>query len=142
MLLAPVPYRAGGKSEARFKLRQNEHGSNRDHHQRTNLPQHPAIEAKGPRFRLLGALVVCGGLARVVSLLSVGPPSKGHLFAFAMELGVVPLLMLRSFSTTLVSRSTKTTLTVWVPSRVITPRPSILVSFGTVKVVVSVTDTG
>jgi hypothetical protein len=54
----------------------------------------PAIEAKGPRFRLLGALVVCGGLARVVSLLSVGPPSKGHLFAFAMELGVVPLLML------------------------------------------------
>jgi hypothetical protein len=54
----------------------------------------PDIEAKGPRFRLLGALVVCGGLARVVSLLSVGPPGKGHLFAFAMELGVVPLLML------------------------------------------------
>ncbi len=54
----------------------------------------PAIERKGPRFRLLGAMVVCGGLARVVSLLSVGTPSKGHLFAFAMELGVVPLLML------------------------------------------------
>jgi hypothetical protein len=54
----------------------------------------PDIEAKSPRFRLLGALVVCGGLARVVSLMSVGPPSKGHLFAFAMELGVVPLLML------------------------------------------------
>jgi hypothetical protein len=54
----------------------------------------PDIEAKGSRFRLLGALVVCGGLARVVSLMSVGPPSKGHLFAFAMELGVVPLLML------------------------------------------------
>ena len=54
----------------------------------------PAIETKGPRFRLLGAMVVCGGLARVVSLLSVGPPSKGHLLAFAMELGVVPLLML------------------------------------------------
>lgn len=54
----------------------------------------PNIEAKGPRFRLLGALVVCGGLARVVSLLSVGPPSRGHVFGFAMELGVVPLLML------------------------------------------------
>jgi len=54
----------------------------------------PAIEIKGPRFRLLGAMVVCGGLARVASLLSVGPPSRGHLFAFAMELGVVPLLML------------------------------------------------
>jgi hypothetical protein len=54
----------------------------------------PAIEAKGPRFRLLGALVVCGGLARVVSLLAVGRPSAGHLFGLAMELGVVPLLML------------------------------------------------
>lgn len=54
----------------------------------------PDIEAKGARFRLLGAMVVCGGLARVVSLLSVGPPSKGHLLGLAMELGVVPLLML------------------------------------------------
>ena len=54
----------------------------------------PDLELKGPRFRLLGALVVCGGLARVVSLLDVGPPSFGHIFGFAMELGVVPLLML------------------------------------------------
>lgn len=53
----------------------------------------PAIERKGPRFRLLGALVVCGGLSRVVSLLAVGAPSQGHLFGLAMELGVVPLLM-------------------------------------------------
>jgi len=54
----------------------------------------PRIEARGDRFRLLGALVVCGGLSRVVSLLSVGAPSAGHLFGFAMELGAVPLLML------------------------------------------------
>ena len=54
----------------------------------------PSIETKGPRFRLLGALVVCGGLARVVSLLAVGPPGKGLLFGLAIELGVVPLLML------------------------------------------------
>lgn len=54
----------------------------------------PDIEVKGPRFRLLGAMVVCGGLARLVSLLSVGPPGKGHLFGLAMELGIVPLLML------------------------------------------------
>jgi hypothetical protein len=54
----------------------------------------PGIETKGPRFRLLGALVIMGGLSRVVSLVAVGVPSKGHLFAFAMELGVVPLLML------------------------------------------------
>lgn len=54
----------------------------------------PAIERKGARFRLLGGLVVAGGLARVVSLIAVGPPSRGHLFGLAMELGVVPLLML------------------------------------------------
>jgi hypothetical protein len=54
----------------------------------------PRIEIKGARFRLLGALVIMGGLSRIVSLIAVGVPSKGHLFAFAMELGVVPLLML------------------------------------------------
>ena len=54
----------------------------------------PAIELKGPRFRLLGAMVVCGGLARLWSLAQLGPPSPGHLFGLAMELGVVPLLML------------------------------------------------
>ena len=53
----------------------------------------PAIEHKGARFRMLGAMVVCGGLARVVSLVTVGVPSRGHLFGLAMELGVVPLLM-------------------------------------------------
>jgi hypothetical protein len=54
----------------------------------------PRIERTGPRFRLLGALVVAGGLARLVSLASVGVPSQGHVFGFAMELGAVPLLML------------------------------------------------
>jgi hypothetical protein len=51
------------------------------------------IESKGPRFRLLGAMVVAGGLARLVSLFAVGVPGNGMLFGFAMELGVVPLLM-------------------------------------------------
>ena len=54
----------------------------------------PGIEAKGPRFRLLGALVIAGGLSRLVSLLAVGHPSTGHLFGLAMELGAVPLLLL------------------------------------------------
>jgi hypothetical protein len=54
----------------------------------------PHIERQGPRFRLLAALVICGGCARLVSLASVGVPSKGHLFGLAMELGVVPLVML------------------------------------------------
>lgn len=56
------------------------------------------IEHRGPRFRLLGGLIVAGGLARLVSLLSVGPPSAGHLFGLAMELGIVPLLMLWQWS--------------------------------------------
>lgn len=54
----------------------------------------PRIEVKRARFRLLGALVIMGGLSRLVSLIAVGTPSRGHLLAFAMELGVVPLLML------------------------------------------------
>ena len=54
----------------------------------------PAIERQGPRFRLLGAMVVLGGLARALSWVMVGAPSGGHRFGLAMELGVVPLLML------------------------------------------------
>lgn len=54
----------------------------------------PAIERSGARFRLLGAMVIAGGLARIVSLLAIGPPSLGHRAALAMELGVVPLLLL------------------------------------------------
>ena len=53
----------------------------------------PAIERKGARFRLLGALVVAGGLARLLSLIDVGTPGRGHVFGLAMELGVVPLLV-------------------------------------------------
>jgi hypothetical protein len=54
----------------------------------------PDIARKGPRFRLLGGLVVAGGLARLLSLVEAGVPSAGHRFGLAMELGVVPLLML------------------------------------------------
>ncbi|MES2443441.1 MAG: DUF4345 domain-containing protein [Pseudomonadota bacterium] len=54
----------------------------------------PRIEAMGPRFRLLGAMVVAGGLARALSLAEAGPPSTGHLAGLVMELVVVPLLLL------------------------------------------------
>lgn len=54
----------------------------------------PRIETKLPRFRLLAAMVVMGGLARALSLALVGSPSTGHLFGLVMELGVVPLLVL------------------------------------------------
>lgn len=53
----------------------------------------PRLEARGGRFRLLGALVVCGGLARLYGM-TVAAPSLGHVLGLAMELGVVPLLML------------------------------------------------
>lgn len=54
----------------------------------------PGIEAKTARFRLLGAMVVAGGLARLWSAAEYGLPSAGHRFGLAMELGVVPVLML------------------------------------------------
>lgn len=54
----------------------------------------PAIERQGPRFRLLGAMVVMGGIARLLSWIMVGEPSLPHRFGLGMELLVVPLLML------------------------------------------------
>ncbi|KKC26617.1 DUF4345 domain-containing protein [Sphingomonas sp. SRS2] len=53
-----------------------------------------AIERQGPRFRLLGAMVIMGGLARALSWAMVGAPAIGHQLGLAMELVVVPLLML------------------------------------------------
>lgn len=54
----------------------------------------PHVERKGARFRLLGALIVAGGLARGVSWLDAGAPSLGHRLGLVMELAGVPLLML------------------------------------------------
>lgn len=54
----------------------------------------PDVEHKGPRMRLLGALIVAGGLARLASLVVVGRPSDAHLGALGIELAIVPLLML------------------------------------------------
>lgn len=54
----------------------------------------PRIERSGAAYRLLGFLVVVGGCARAVSTLSIGLPGPGHIFGLAMELGVVPLLIL------------------------------------------------
>lgn len=53
-----------------------------------------SIERKSSRFRLLGGLIVCGGLARLVSLLAAGPPGGGHRYGLVMELVVTPLLLL------------------------------------------------
>jgi hypothetical protein len=54
----------------------------------------PAIERRTAVFRVLGLLVVIGGLARLYSALALGFPGSGHIFGLAMELGTVPLLLL------------------------------------------------
>jgi len=54
----------------------------------------PRIAAHGTAFRLLAAIVVTGGLARLLALVLHGPPDAPMLFALGMELGVTPLLCL------------------------------------------------
>lgn len=54
----------------------------------------PRIERHTILFRALGVIVVVGGLARLVSLVSVGVPGDGHRFGLVMELVVVPLIVL------------------------------------------------
>lgn len=52
------------------------------------------IETKSPRMRMLAAIVIVGGLARLFSLVTFGTPSVGHLGGLAIELGVVPAITL------------------------------------------------
>ena len=54
----------------------------------------PRIERKTKRIRLLGICTVAGGLARLYSVMLAGAPSAGHLAGLAMELVVVPLILL------------------------------------------------
>jgi len=54
----------------------------------------PDIEVKTQRFRLIAALTICGGLARLVSVFAAGVPSAGHRLALVLELLIVPLLVL------------------------------------------------
>ncbi|MBV9835750.1 MAG: DUF4345 domain-containing protein [Alphaproteobacteria bacterium] len=54
----------------------------------------PAIERHGARVRLLAALVVCGGLARLLSLMVIGVPSWPMLGGLVMELIVTPTIAL------------------------------------------------
>jgi hypothetical protein len=52
----------------------------------------PRIEAQGSRFRLLAALVIVGGAARLYALARFGPPAAGMLAGLGMELLVTPAL--------------------------------------------------
>lgn len=50
------------------------------------------IESQGARFRLLTAIVVIGGIGRLISLIVIGVPSAGMLGGLGMELIVTPAL--------------------------------------------------
>ena len=52
----------------------------------------PHIERHGSRFKLLTAIVVIGGLARLLGLALTGVPNIAMLFGLAMELVVTPSL--------------------------------------------------
>jgi hypothetical protein len=54
----------------------------------------PGVERKGPRIRLLGAMVIVGGLARAWAAVDVGLPTTGHQIGLALELVVTPALLL------------------------------------------------
>jgi hypothetical protein len=52
----------------------------------------PTLERRTALFRLLCAIIVAGGLGRLLSLIQVGVPGPGHQFGLVMELGVVPAI--------------------------------------------------
>jgi hypothetical protein len=54
----------------------------------------PGIATRGAAFRLLTALVVAGGLGRLLGVVLEGVPPPPMLFGLAMELLVTPLLCL------------------------------------------------
>jgi hypothetical protein len=53
----------------------------------------PSIERRTALFRLAAALVVTGGLSRLFGLIVDGAPSAPHLAGLALELVVVPALV-------------------------------------------------
>lgn len=54
----------------------------------------PGIERRAARFRLLAAIVVAGGIGRLLSLLAHGVPDAPMVAALVMELAVTPALAL------------------------------------------------
>ncbi|HEX8443370.1 MAG TPA: DUF4345 domain-containing protein [Allosphingosinicella sp.] len=54
----------------------------------------PRIERRRPVFLALGAIILVGGLSRLLSLVQNGWPSDGHRFGLVMELAVVPAIVL------------------------------------------------
>jgi Domain of unknown function (DUF4345) len=65
----------------------------------------PRIETHGSRFRLLAAIVVVGGLGRLLSVGLSGAADASTLFALAMELAVTPALALWQWRVARISRA-------------------------------------
>ncbi|HEY0117101.1 MAG TPA: DUF4345 domain-containing protein [Allosphingosinicella sp.] len=53
-----------------------------------------AVEERGRRFQLLGAIVLVGGLGRLLSAIELGLPGLPHRLALGMETAVMAALML------------------------------------------------
>jgi hypothetical protein len=54
----------------------------------------PRIDAQGPRFRLLTALVLVGGLARLYGVALAGLPAAAMVGGLVLELAITPALAL------------------------------------------------
>lgn len=52
------------------------------------------IQRRASLFRVLGMIVIAAGLARLTGVILLGLPGPAHLFGLAMEVGVMPALML------------------------------------------------
>lgn len=52
------------------------------------------VRSRAQSFRLLGLIVVFGGLARLIAITRLGLPSPSQQFAYFMELIVVPALLI------------------------------------------------
>lgn len=51
------------------------------------------VRRRAQSFRMLGLIVIAGGLARALAASRLGLPSAAHQFAYVMELVVVPALL-------------------------------------------------
>lgn len=54
----------------------------------------PDVERNGARLRLIGGLIVCGGIARLLGVVAFGLPGVGHRYGLVMELIFTPLILL------------------------------------------------
>jgi uncharacterized membrane protein HdeD (DUF308 family) len=52
------------------------------------------VRSRAQAFRILGLIVITGGVARLLATFRSGLPSEAHQFAYVMELVVMPSLLI------------------------------------------------